>query len=273
MKNLRRIRIAMSVLMLIAAVGLLVFNSTLLPCRYVEKLQLIPLLLGETVGITLFWVMVTVLFGRIYCSFVCPVGALQDVVAGIRRRIPRLRRAGFYREPMKVRYHVLIIYFVCLLLSFAAVPLLIEPWSIMRNIAQTVNPGPMQAMWIRFGLNAATGVVAGIASLVMLLVWSWFSGRDFCNVVCPIGTALGMLVDRNVIYHIEIDPDRCTSCMKCEEECKSGCIKVVSRYVDNSRCVRCFDCVANCPEKAIRYQINRNRPATPLMRRAKKAGS
>lgn len=71
------------------------------------------------------------------------------------------------------------------------------------------------------------------------------------------------------IYHIEINPDKCTSCGLCEDVCRASCIKTVSRYVDNSRCVRCFDCVARCPEEAIKFQPNRNRPATPLMRRVK----
>ena len=66
-----------------------------------------------------------------------------------------------------------------------------------------------------------------------------------------------------------IDPDKCISCGRCEERCRAQCVKVVSRYVDASRCVMCFDCVADCPTGAIRYQRNRNRPATPLVRRVK----
>ena len=63
--------------------------------------------------------------------------------------------------------------------------------------------------------------------------------------------------------------DRCTGCLKCEEACPANCIKAVSRYVDNTRCVRCFDCLHVCGDDAIHYQPNRNRPATPLMRKAK----
>ena len=121
---------------------------------------------------------------------------------------------------------------------------------------------------IAVGVGTAVGVVAGIVSALLILICAVFTGRGFCNTVCPIGTALS-IIEPHCIFHIEIDPDRCTGCLKCEEACPANCIKAVSRYVDNTRCVRCFDCLHVCGDDAIRYQPNRNRPATPLMRKAK----
>lgn len=270
MKTIRYIRIFLSLAILLAAVALLCFDVTTPAIRGVASIQIAPMLLGETIGMLLFWLMVTLIFGRVYCSFVCPVGTLQDFASGLRRRIPKLRRAGHYRPRRKSRYHVLIIYGVSIVISFTAVPLLLEPWNMMRNIASLTGGGGAGADWLAFGLSSAAGLIAGLLSLVVTAVWGWLSGREYCNAVCPLGTLMGM-AEHHTLYHIEIDPDRCTNCLKCEDNCKAACIKVVSRYVDNARCVRCFDCVAGCPDKAIRFQINRNRPATPLMRRTKRS--
>ena len=138
----------------------------------------------------------------------------------------------------------------------------------MRNIASAINPSAIEATWINLGLGIGTGITAGIVSFVMIAAYSLLRGREFCTHICPLGTAMGLLYEHN-IYHIEIDRDKCVYCGKCEENCKSSCIKTVSAYVDNSRCIRCFDCLAVCPEEAIRFQPNRNRPATPLFRKSK----
>lgn len=235
-----------------------------------EKSQVLLSAVSLSLGATLVWLLLTFLFGRIYCSTVCPIGTLTDIIMRVRRKIPRLNRPSSYAHPRRWSIHILIVYVVCLIIGLIVVPFLIEPWNIMRNIASTIRPSAVETTWISLGLGAVTGAAAGIASLLILLVLALFKGRAFCTDICPLGTAMGLLGDQTVL-HIEIDPDRCNSCGRCEDQCKARCIKVVSRYVDNSRCVRCFDCIAECPEDAIRFQINRNRPATPLLQKTKKS--
>lgn len=147
-----------------------------------------------------------------------------------------------------------------------AVPFWLEPWNIMKNICAAINPSLLEATWMTLGIGMGAGIASGIISAVLIAICALFTGRGFCTDICPIGTALGCFHDFTLM-HIEIDPDKCVNCMKCEEICKSQCVKVVGRYVDNSRCVRCFDCVAVCPNDAIRFQANRNRRGTPLIRK------
>ncbi len=92
------------------------------------------------------------------------------------------------------------------------------------------------------------------------------SGRDYCNTICPLGSALGA-IGHMTVMNIEIDPDRCTYCGKCEDVCSAHCIKVTERMVDNSRCLRCFDCLAVCDDDAIHFQNTKNMPLTPLFQR------
>lgn len=275
MRQLKDIRIFLATLFFVASAAYLIIGPGVHPMAVVSlKLQIIPSLLAVTMGVTAIWLVITFLFGRIYCSTVCPVGTLLDCFIPLRKRLRfrKINRPFRYKKRSSAGFQVLVVYIVCLIIPIVAVPALIEPWNIMRNISTIFNLNPANEYWVNLGYGAATGIIAGVASLLLLFIAAIFTGRDFCNNFCPIGTALGLFNDKT-LYRIEIDPDRCTSCMKCEYACKASCIKVIGSYVDNSRCVRCFDCIAECEEDAIRYQINRNmRHNTPLMRKVKSPG-
>lgn len=213
------------------------------------------------------WLLITFLLGRVYCASVCPIGTFSDIFFTIRRKIPRLNKPFSYRPRSKWAIHILWIYLLCVLAGVMSVPFIIEPWNIARNMVSIANPQAISGTWATIGLGMATGVFAGIISCLLLIFFGLWHGREFCTQFCPLGTLLGFIQEHSLM-HIEIDPDKCISCGKCEDNCRAQCIKIISRYIDASRCVRCFDCVANCPSGAIRYQLNRNRrPATPLMRK------
>lgn len=268
MKNLRTIRILLATVAFASAVAYLVFGLIEHPVACaVAKSQIVPSLMAEAVGVTLFWLILTWLFGRIYCSVVCPVGILQDLVAPLRRYMPFARRKYRFKNAKKIKNHIFIVYIVCLVVGVSVVPVLIEPWNIMQSICGLANHDVSAGLWASFGIGVGVGIIAGVVSLLLILLSAVYFGRDFCNVVCPLGTALS-LVGGTALYHIEIDPDKCVGCLKCEDVCQASCIKVTERYVDNARCIRCFDCIAECPEDAIRYQRGRNRAGTPMLTRA-----
>lgn len=268
MKNLRSIRIVLAVIFLAASVAYLFAGRVSSVARVSAAAQIVPSAIAVTLGATLFWLAVTFVAGRVYCSTVCPLGTIQDAAFRLRRLIPGLRRPLGYTHARPTRYRVLLAYVLSLILGISAVAYLLEPWNIMSSAAGAVRRAAVAGTWGTLGYGAAAGIAAGVATVAGVFVWALLRGRAFCNTVCPVGTMLGMAVPY-AWYHIEIDPDRCTSCMKCEEVCRSRCVKVVSRYVDNTRCVRCLDCLDVCGDDAIRMQHNRNRPASPLMRRVK----
>lgn len=229
-----------------------------------RQAQILPSAIQSSLGATVMWIIATLLFGRIYCATVCPVGTLQDIVIWSRRKMdPKFTFR--YENPKKLWLIILLAYVGSLIAGFLLVAYVIEPWNIMRNAASAVRPADTSMTWGEAGVSLSVGVAAGILGLVAILFWAWKSGRSFCTTVCPIGTALGCLHSQSLM-HITIDPDKCISCMKCEDVCASKCIKVSERYVDNFRCIRCFDCTAVCPNDAIRFQLNRGRNRqTPLM--------
>lgn len=265
MKGLRTIRIVLAIIFFVASlVCLLTAPDMPVFARAARRVQILPSASAIAMGVMAFWFAVTLLVGRVYCSTVCPLGTFQDIVIRIKRSLrPRTSHFG-YQPARTIRYQVLAIYIVCLIAGVVAVPYWLEPWNVMRNIVSTVNPSAVQSTWLSMGVGVTTGIVSGIVSAVMIVICSIWTGRGYCTELCPVGAALGC-VGNWTLLHIEIDPDKCISCMRCEEVCKSQCIKVTDRYVDNSRCVRCFDCLNVCPNDAIRLQKNRNRRATPLM--------
>ena len=267
MKQLRIIRIILASIFFIGAILYFAIGySVHRALKFVEVVQIIPSSIAACLGVTIVWFVITLFIGRVYCATVCPVGTFQDIFRHGRKFIRPLNKPFSYRPGSKMRYYILGAYIFCILAGVAAVPFWIEPWSIIRNISGDIHPTAEKVEWIRLGVGVVTGIIAGAISAILLIVVALITGRGFCTDICPIGTALGYC-SNFALYHIEIDPDRCINCMKCEDVCRSQCIKVVSRHVDNSRCVRCFDCGHVCPNEAIRLQINRNRRSTPLMTR------
>lgn len=272
MKRLKAIRIVLATLFLGAATAYVCIGpeaSALAPVAV--QAQIVPSALGVTLGATLLWLTLTFLFGRVYCATACPVGTLLDCALWLRRRArPHSARRSWsagppfrYRRARRARWEILLAYIVCLVTGVGVVPMLIEPWHVFCNIAALTHPSEAAAPWVQLGISGLTGLLAGGITAVGIILSGLFWGRDFCTVVCPIGTTLAAATNYS-FYHIEIDPDRCINCFECERNCPSSCIKVVSRFVDDTRCVRCMDCTARCPNDAIRLQLNRKRPATPL---------
>lgn len=236
--------------------------------RAAGEIQIVLSSASATAGVSVTWLALTFLFGRVYCAAACPVGTFSDLFLRLRRKIPKLNKPFRYRPRSRWSVHILCVYILCVILGVAIVPFIVEPWNMARNIAAPVNPDTVAKTWATIGRGVATGAAAGLLSAIVIAILSLWRGREFCTRYCPIGTALGYAQQFSML-HIEIDPDKCSSCGKCEEICRAQCIKVSERYVDDQRCVRCFDCVAECPDDAIRYQVERNRPATPLFRKVK----
>ncbi|WP_320169424.1 4Fe-4S binding protein [Maridesulfovibrio sp.] len=216
----------------------------------------------------------TLLFGRIYCSFVCPLGSLQDAfsrVAHIRRFRSAKKRYRYSAPHNVLRYGIL-----ALTVIFPAVgiglPLnILDPFSnfgrILSDIARPVvliinNATAYLAE--AFGYPGVYHVQMPSVSIVslgtaflMLLVAGWLSarhGRLYCNSICPVGTLLG-LISKYSLFRVRIVPSACRECGACERICKSGCIDIGKKSVDPTRCVGCYNCLSVCPDQAMRLSF------------------
>lgn len=266
MRNLKHIRVILSLIFLMEAIVFVALGVSAPPHSAVTfKLQIIPSMLAASMGATLTWIVVTLLLGRVYCSTLCPLGTIQDVITFSRNRIFRRPIIHRFKATRKMRYDILIIYAV-LTIAGTSAGVLLEPWSWFKGIVGSIFPPHDAGIFAILATDAIYGIAMAVAAVAILAAYALLTGRDFCNHICPVGTALGLISSRAAL-HIEIDPDKCISCMKCEDGCKTSCISVKDRIVDNTRCVRCFNCIDHCPNNAIRLQINRNGVMSPMLRR------
>lgn len=116
MRQIRIFRIFLAILFFVATVAYLFIGPQVHPMAVVSKKAQIILSAGTTaIGAILTWLVITFIFGRIYCSTVCPVGTLSDLFIRIRRRIPALDKKFSYRKQTRLPIHILMIYAICLL--------------------------------------------------------------------------------------------------------------------------------------------------------------
>ena len=273
---LRKIRIALAALFF-AGITLLFldFSGTLHAwLGWMAKIQLLPALLALNVGVVAGLVILTLLFGRVYCSVICPLGVMQDVVSWISGRRPKHHyRFRYSRALTWLRYTMLVVFVAMLLAGFGT---LLAPYSaygrIVSNLLAPVWQGVnnlLAAAAERLDSYAFYSVDVWVKSLSTLAVavvtfvvvaWlAWRNGRTWCNTVCPVGTVLGFL-SRFSLFRPEIDRSKCNGCKLCARSCKASCIDAVNHSIDYSRCVACMDCLEVCRQGAIRYTRRRQEP-------------
>ena len=103
---------------------------------WMAKIQLLPAVLALNLAVIICLAVLTLLFGRVYCSVICPLGVFQDIVSWLSgRRKGKKNRFHYTREIKWLRYGLLVVFIVLLVLGLNAVALLITPYSAYGRIA------------------------------------------------------------------------------------------------------------------------------------------
>ena len=210
------------------------------------KAQLFPAIDGNVWMTVAVIVLLTVLFGRFYCSVVCPFGILQDIIAFISRR-----KSNVYRTPPVLRYAVAAFLFASFFAGSALFIGMFDPYSNFGRIAAFIkNPA----------------YITGGLILLAISVSAVWKKRIFCTSICPVGTVLGLCAKISP-FKLRLS-DKCVKCRKCVAVCPSGCIEPDNQALDNERCVRCLKCTSVCPTGAIGFKKeNPSSQKTDLSRR------
>lgn len=217
----------------------------------------------------IFVFILTVLFGRVYCSFLCPVGTLQDLFIVISKKFKKRKRFKFQRPQNIWRYGIFIGVILFLIFGSVFSLNLLDPYSIFGKIASTLirpvyytinNIGVsileqfQNYTLFPVDLKSFSWASFGYASFFVILIgWLVYKhGRLYCNTVCPVGTLLG-LISRFSIFKINLHQTLCTSCGVCGANCKAECIDTKNKTVDFSRCIGCMDCLTACPSGGVLF--------------------
>lgn len=237
---------------------------------WVAKIQFLPALLALNFGVLTVLIVLTFLFGRIYCSIICPLGVMQDIF-GFFGKKSKKNRYSYSPEKRWLRYTVFVVFAVCLIIGFAPVTTLLAPYSSYGRIVNSLfrplydmlinglaaiesNYSSYMFTEVQLWMRSVTTFVVAILMFLILGVLAWRNGRTYCNTICPVGTMLSF-VSRFSLLRIQLDKSKCKNCSLCEKNCKASAIDFKSGTVDYSRCVVCGECLTRCRHDALHYSL------------------
>ena len=265
---LRKIRIILAAVFFIGLTLLFLdFTGTLHAwLGWMSKVQFLPAVLALNVVVVVALIALTLVFGRIYCSVICPLGVMQDLFGWLGKKAKK-NRYTYSKEVAWLRYLMLAVMIVALVAGVGTIVQLLAPYSAFGRIATML----LQPLWM-LGNNVLASLaesydsyafysvdvwmrsmpvfVIALVTLVVLVVLAWRNGRTYCNTICPVGTVLSFFA-RFSFYKIHIDTDKCKNCSLCAKNCKASCIDFKNHKVDYSRCVVCGDCIESCHSGAL----------------------
>lgn len=269
LKNIRRILAALFAGLL--TLMLLDFTGTLhMWLGWMAKVQLLPAVMALNVGVILLLILLTLVFGRVYCSVICPLGVFQDGISWLaaKRKKNRFR----YSKPLNLlRCIVLALFVVAMVAGVNAFVVLLAPYSAYgRMVSALLQPlymggnnllamfaeraGSYRFYTVEVWMKGLPVLVVAVSTFAVLGILAWRGGRTYCNTICPVGTVLGFLSRFSLLKPV-IDTSRCNGCGLCERNCKASCINGKEHAIDYSRCVACMDCVDKCKRGAIKYTV------------------
>ncbi len=284
LEYLKKVRVGVSLLMFVLVSFLFLDLGSLLPPQAISlvvSLQFIPSIAKTLTSIGLaslglFVILgVTLLFGRVYCSTLCPLGTLQDIVIALnrwwyRRQRRKPVRFAYSRPKTILQYSLLLAATAGALAGSMALLNLVEPFSnygrlvtaFVRPAVVGVNNG-IAAILDRFHLYSlytiplrALDVTVLVIPLLFLFTVGYMAlrhGRLFCNTLCPAGAILGLL-SRFSLFKLAIDHRTCKECGLCEKVCKAKCVDADHQTIDFSSCVGCYNCIDACPTVGVIFE-------------------
>ncbi len=247
---------------------------------YTDPLAALGLFLAtRAIPATFLWaigaVVLTVVFGRFFCGWICPFGTLHQLVGWLshgRRPLIEKVKANDYRHAQRIKYGLL-----AFLLAAAAGGLVVEFATgtrfsgLSRVVAGSLQTGLLDPMALMYrSVNLALLPLADRATLATSLVPRGYAGagligglfllavalnvwipRFYCRFVCPLGALYGVL-GRWSLWRIGKTSPQCSMCMECESHCEGACEP--STKIRPAECVLCMNCLRACDDGVIAYR-------------------
>ena len=239
---------------------------------WLAKIQFWPAFYALNIGVVAVLVVLTLVFGRIYCSVICPLGIMQDVVSWLHGRRKR-NRFTYSKEKKWLRYGMLGVFIISAVAGINAIVSLLAPYSsygriasslfkpvyeagnnVLASIAEHFNSYAFYSVdvWMK---SLPTLIIASV-TFVAIVILAWRGGRTYCNTICPVGTILSFLA-RFSWFKVRIDSSKCVNCGLCTKNCKASAIDFKNHKIDYSRCVVCGDCLGKCHKGALSFTSGR----------------
>ncbi|MHA1292954.1 MAG: 4Fe-4S binding protein [Promethearchaeota archaeon] len=182
-----------------------------------------------------------VLFGRVFCGFACPLGAMQELASKVKFK-------SSIKEQKAVKYKIDISYKAAMIIRWGFFVILVI-FTIIFSFAllQLINPF---SGFQFFKTPTIQIILIPLIFLGIVLITSFFVYRPWCRLFCPFG-ALASLTGRVIRGKYE-RTDACTECGLCEKICPTH---QAERNSTKEECYYCNRCVEICPVNAIEFKF------------------
>lgn len=182
----------------------------------------------------LFFVLIlitTLIFGRIFCGWICPISFFQEIIFKVRQKIKKFPQIFLPQKISNLKFLFLILILIFPFLSKSSVLCKRDPFGFLFGFFKTP---------LSFFL------------LFLLIFLSLFIYLPFCRIFCPIGAILALL-SKISIFKLEIKKENCKNCGVCEKSCP---LQIISqKEIDNSECIRCGKCFQKCQFSSIKFKL------------------
>lgn len=215
----------------VESVGRLIFQQKLLPKIHASSFWV---LLGSA-GMTL-------IFGALFCGWLCPLGSVQDWIGHLGKRLLGKR----YNRIVPPRIDRLLGYLRYAVLGIV----LVESTRLVNLVFSAYDP-----YYALFHFWTGEALASAIAVLAVVLAGSLFAARPWCRWLCPFGAVQGILQLASP-WKIRRDAEACTACRMCSRACPMRIEIADKSAVSDTRCNRCGECIAACPVRgALEYRL------------------
>jgi polyferredoxin/ferredoxin len=219
-----------------------------------NPLQALAATIGARELIGLYWpalltVVVTLLVGRVWCGWFCPLGAILELFGRPGRHIP-------WQRLRELKY--VILFTILVMAVFGSLAFMyFEPITILVRGLTTVAKPAVEYIQLEDKESFALPGVGWwlvAAPLLIVLGLNLIERRFWCRYLCPLGALVG-LGSKFAWVKRRVDKMSCVKCGDCAALCTMGAISPERDFAsDPAECIMCMDCGAPCPKAAISFE-------------------
>ncbi len=232
-------------------------------------------------------IIVTFLFGRVFCGWVCPLGTLNNLIGSIRKK----SATDLYVKGYRIKYYILIAILASALFTLQPVGIM-DPLSLLIR-SFSVSVYPLFNYSIRSAFDAIYAAnpfgIAGVSEMVytmlkktvlafeqsfynqgvfigtlffIVLGLNFVEKRFWCKYLCPLGAFLGILSRWSLLKRSTSED--CTSCGACAAECQGNAHPDAKEHWRDTECLVCRNCDDICPQNAVSFGFKTRRTAAAM---------
>ncbi|HTL12241.1 MAG TPA: 4Fe-4S binding protein [Bdellovibrionota bacterium] len=208
---------------------------------------------------------VSLALGRVFCGWVCPLGATFDAYGWFLKRL-RVPFEGPSPSWFRAKYYLLLAILIFAVIGGVSPLMGFDPIVLItRTAAVVINPFLRKGAEIGFGAEMLTGKHgwfvdgATLALFLAIMTGTTKLSRIWCRAACPLGAYLALLSRNSILRR---DTRGCVHCNICSNHCPTGAIDFKNAEIYNeSECIKCFSCSQECPVDANFFTIKTPFPA------------